>query len=83
MTRAIPKRRPLRLDRVRYRQLEMKILERDGWRCQGCGRRDQLQVHHLVRRSQSGADCDENLIVVCSDCHRSLHSGHGSDCEAE
>jgi 5-methylcytosine-specific restriction endonuclease McrA len=69
---ATPRRRP-RLDREGYRELRMRILERDGWRCQQCGRRDQLQIHHMIRRSQSGADCEENLIVLCSKCHRSLH----------
>ncbi len=67
----------LRLDPGGYRELKMKILERDGWKCQQCGRRDELQIHHLVRRSQQGADCEENLIVLCSSCHRSLHAGRG------
>ncbi len=65
----------LRLDPELYRELKMKILERDGWKCQHCGRRDQLQIHHLVRRSQRGADCEDNLIVLCSRCHRALHAG--------
>jgi 5-methylcytosine-specific restriction endonuclease McrA len=51
----------------------MNILERDGWKCQHCGRRDQLQIHHMIRRSQSGADCEGNLIILCCACHRSLH----------
>jgi 5-methylcytosine-specific restriction endonuclease McrA len=67
------KRWRLRLDPERYRELKMKILERDGWKCQHCGRRVQLQIHHMIRRSQSGADCEGNLIVLCSGCHRSLH----------
>ncbi len=65
----------LRLDLERYHELTMKILERDGWKCQYCGRRDLLQIHHLIRRSQRGADCDENLIVLCGVCHRLLHAG--------
>ena len=64
----VPGGRRLRLDPERYRQLKIKTLDRDGWKCQHCGRRDQLQIHHLVRRSQSGADCEENLIVLCSSC---------------
>jgi 5-methylcytosine-specific restriction protein A len=67
------KRRRLRLDLERYCQLKLNILERDGWKCQRCGRRDRLQIHHMIRRNQSGADCEENLIVLCSGCHRSLH----------
>ncbi len=74
---------PLRLDPERYRELRMKILERDGWKCQHCGRRDELEIHHLVRRSQQGADCEENLIVVCSRCHHSLHAGSAGIDEEE
>jgi len=73
MSGDLRKRGTLRLDRERYRRLKKKILERDGWRCQHCGRRDQLQIHHIIRRSQLGADGEENLIVLCSGCHRSLH----------
>jgi 5-methylcytosine-specific restriction endonuclease McrA len=68
------KLRRLRLDLETYRELKLKILERDGWRCQRCGRRDRLQIHHIIRRSQSGADCEENLIVLCGECHDALHS---------
>ena len=68
------KRRRLRLDPERYRQLKMKILERDGWKCQHCGTRDQLQIHHMIRRSQSGDDSEGNLITLCSDCHRAIHA---------
>jgi 5-methylcytosine-specific restriction endonuclease McrA len=74
-----PRVTPLRLEAEDYGQLRLQILERDGWQCQQCGRRDQLQIHHIVRRSQSGADCEENLIVLCSECHQWLHSGRHAD----
>jgi 5-methylcytosine-specific restriction endonuclease McrA len=73
-------RRPRR-DLEGYRELSMKILERDDWKCQHCGRRDQLQIHHIVRRSHSGTDCEENLITLCSECHRSAHTGSRSEVE--
>ncbi len=78
MTERIPKQRSLRLDRAGYNQMRFQIFERDGWKCQHCGRRDQLQIHHLVRRSQMGPDTEGNLMTVCSDCHRRLHLG-GTD----
>ncbi len=79
MNQEIPKQSPLRLKPECYRQLKIIILERDGWQCQHCGRRDQLQIHHMIRRSQSGADCEENLIVLCSECHRVLHLASQAD----
>jgi 5-methylcytosine-specific restriction endonuclease McrA len=62
-----------RLDRVEYQVLRRRVLKRDGWRCQFCGARAQLQVHHLWSRAQIGPDIEENLITLCHRCHRTLH----------
>jgi len=69
-----PKRPRLRLEPEAYQVLRNRVLERDGWRCQNCGAADNLQVHHIERRSQLGSDADENLIVLCAKCHALLHS---------
>ena len=75
MSSDLRKPRRLRLDSERYRQLRAQILQRDSWTCQHCGRPDQLQIHHIVRRSQLGSDGEENLIALCGACHDRLHSG--------
>jgi len=49
------------------------VLRRDGWRCQVCGSKQNLQVHHKQLRSQQGPDNDSNLITLCVDCHEGLH----------
>jgi len=36
------------------------------WRCQFCGSMQNLQVHHLKFRSQSGDDVEQNLITLCA-----------------
>jgi len=36
----------------------------DGWRCQVCGTRSHLEVHHQRFHSRSGEDTDENLIAL-------------------
>jgi 5-methylcytosine-specific restriction endonuclease McrA len=59
-----PRRPRLRLDPDSYRKLRAEVLERDGWRCQTCGRRDRLQVHHICSRSRLGDDTYENLITL-------------------
>ncbi len=51
--RYTPKRPRNKLDRSSYQQLWKQVLERDGWRCQACGGRMQLQVHHL-REAEPG-----------------------------
>jgi hypothetical protein len=55
-----------------------RIFERDGWRCRvpGCSSRRNLQVHHVVFRSQGGSDEDANLAVLCAAHHlQGIHRG--------
>ena len=75
MTQLREKRPRLRLDPEAYHKLCLQVLERDGWRCQNCGRCRELEVHHIQSRSRLGNDREENLITLCAGCHRRLHGG--------
>src|SRR5262249_21317151 len=45
-------------------------LSRAGWRCQACGVRRRLDVHHVIKRSQGGSDFDlDRLVALCRWCH--------------
>jgi hypothetical protein len=46
----------LRLRPEEYTNLRIRVLERDGWRCQECGSMEGLEVHHMKRTSQLGGD---------------------------
>jgi 5-methylcytosine-specific restriction endonuclease McrA len=50
-----------------------QVLARDGWRCQQCGAKTHLEVHHRQFRSHGGEDDERNLITLCSACHRQCH----------
>ena len=56
------------------------VLIRDGHRCQtkGCRSTHFLEVHHVKPRSRGGDNREENLITLCSSCHRHLHERDGS-----
>lgn len=52
--------------------------------CQGCeseapftGKDGEpfLEVHHLHRRSDGGADHPDNVVALCPNCHRRVHQG--------
>lgn len=73
MTETRFKKGRVRLDPEKYRELHRQVLERDGWRCQVCGSMQNLQVHHLNFRSQSGDDEEQNLITLCAECHARIH----------
>ena len=71
---SITKRPRLSLDLNSFQLLRRSILQRDGWRCQTCGSRRGLEVHHITPRSKLGPDAEENLITLCWQCHRRIHS---------
>ena len=73
MGRLRQKRPRLVLNPEEYDQLRKRVLNRDGWKCQSCGTSADLQVHHIVRRSQLGPDAIENLMTLCAGCHRREH----------
>jgi len=52
-----------------------KVLAHSRHRCQrpGCGHTRFLEVHHLVPRSRGGSNDLDNLVCLCSGCHKLLH----------
>jgi 5-methylcytosine-specific restriction endonuclease McrA len=73
MNQVGPKMTRVRLDRVAYEQLRQQVLRRDSWRCQSCGAKSNLEVHHLQFRSHAGDDSELNLITLCTVCHGHAH----------
>jgi 5-methylcytosine-specific restriction endonuclease McrA len=67
----------LKLNAEEYTLLRKAVLQRDAWRCQECGSMGQLEVHHLIKRSQLGNDSMDNLITLCAHCHRDCHNKLG------
>ncbi len=55
------------------------VLARDRHRCAtpGCRSTHFLEVHHVMPRGQGGSNRAENLITLCSRCHRFVHEGGG------
>lgn len=51
------------------------VLARDGHRCRipGCSATRFLEVHHVVPRARGGTHAPENLVTLCSACHRHAH----------
>jgi 5-methylcytosine-specific restriction endonuclease McrA len=70
---ALQRRPRIRMAPKAYAKLRKEIPERDGWRCQECGRSKNLDIHHLIRRSGLGADAETNLVTLCRECHEILH----------
>jgi len=50
-------------------KLEKQAARRDGYKCQMCGIKANLSVHHIMPRAQGGTDDLRNLITLCKTCH--------------
>lgn len=53
--------------------LRRKILARDGFACQNCGRTHDLHVHHIDPRAKAGRTEPSNLLTLCVRCHGMVH----------
>ena len=54
-----------------------EILRRDAYCCAtpGCPNHMWLEVHHIVFYCAGGVTVPDNLLTLCSRCHRKLHEG--------
>ena len=58
--------------RVPYKRILLSrknVLRRDAYRCQYCGKRDNLTVDHVFPKSRGGKDTWENLVAACTPCN--------------
>lgn len=53
-----------------------KVIRRDGGTCIICGKAWGLQVAHYIPRSQGGLGVEQNLVLLCPQCHADFDNGH-------
>jgi 5-methylcytosine-specific restriction endonuclease McrA len=79
---AVPKPKPTVIARrerraaeaASARQVRAAVWRRDACRCRACNGRQQLQVHHLMRRSRGGRWTTDNCVLLCRACHQDVHA---------
>ena len=48
---------------------------RDYETCQACGSKQNVQGHHIFDHQFLGAATEENIVSLCQNCHKKVHSG--------
>jgi len=62
--------------RIAWTKVRRRVLERDGFRCQECGRDLRTlpgwftEVHHILPRTRGGTNHPANLATLCVSCHK-------------
>ena len=61
-------------------RVRREILARDRHHCRrkGCNHTRFLEIHHIIPRFEGGTNDPENLVTLCTACHKLLHE-KGSD----
>jgi 5-methylcytosine-specific restriction endonuclease McrA len=54
------------IERVRGRVRACMLCSVPAWR-------EPLQAHHIVPRSHQRLDCEENIAMLCRECHGAVH----------
>ena len=55
---------------ARWRLLRRRIFDRDGWRCQSCGKAGRLECDHILPVHKGGEFWEpSNLQALCRPCH--------------
>ncbi len=57
-----------------WHEIRATVLERDGSACKKCGFRGRgLHIHHIMEKRNGGGEELDNLVTLCSPCHRRTH----------
>ena len=63
-------RRHRTLNGRRWVAVRRQVLDRDGWRCQQCGRAGKVEVDHIEALEDGGDPwAPDNLQTLCRGCH--------------
>ena len=57
-----------------WARIRREVLDRDGWRCQACGKPGRLEVDHILPLHLGGTNDLGNLQALCRGCHISKSS---------
>ena len=53
-----------------------KLIDNKKHKCEFCGKENcYTNTHHIKSKGSGGNDTEDNLIELCSTCHRLVHDG--------
>lgn len=64
------------LNSTHWQNLRPKALKYYSYKCQKCGCKNDLHVHHLSYANKGFEQIAIDLTVLCSTCHKKVHKKH-------
>ena len=59
-------------------QARKRIVAKRGERCEKCGSKALIELHHVTRAKDGGTLSDDNCILLCWLCHQKAHGNKPS-----
>ena len=57
------------------KSVQQEVLKRDNYECQICKQKNNIQIHHIIKQKNGGSNDPDNLVTLCSSCHRHIEIG--------
>ncbi len=55
-----------------------RIVAKRGEKCERCGSKAVVELHHIIRAKDGGTFADDNCILLCWLCHQKAHGNKPS-----
>lgn len=55
-----------------------RTVAKRGDKCESCGSRACVELHHIIEAKDGGTFADDNLILLCWLCHQKAHGNKPS-----
>lgn len=53
--------------------IRRRLISRNGKKCELCGYKGYVEMHHIIRVVDGGEHSEENCIILCEKCHAWAH----------
>jgi len=65
----------IKLTGQKKKDIQAQVSKRDSYRCIICHEYTEAPPHHINEKGQGGGDVENNMCVICNDCHTIYHHG--------
>jgi 5-methylcytosine-specific restriction endonuclease McrA len=67
--------RPSNLYPLNWNNLRWALFKKYNYTCQKCGAyaKGRLHLHHIIPITRGGSSGEDNLLVLCDECHFNIH----------
>lgn len=63
-------------------RMRNKLYEEQAGTCSTCGKKSDLEIHHIVPVHKDPSKCfdEDNIVAICKGCHKEFHKEQGWQC---